>query len=380
MTEENAEAGTITKVTTSERDRGKMRDDLVAWLHTTVGADSDPEITHFEAPESNGMSSETILFDAQWTENGLRSSHELVMRLAPDPNVFPVFEFYDLTQQFQAIALIAEHTSIPVPEVLWDEPGSDALGAPFFIMRRVHGVVPPDVMPYTFGDCWVTDASDEDRQRIESGTIEVLAKLREIPDPLDTFAVLANPRSDTSQSPLRQHVEANKRWLNWATNGVGSPLIDECFEWLEAHWPEEESEAVVSWGDARIGNVMYRDFEPVAVLDWEMAALAPSEIDLAWFIYLHRFFDDLAVDLGVPGLPDFIRRDRVEAAFAERTGHQPRDMDWYLMYAATRHGIVFTRVGRRLAHLGEGELPEDPDDLIIHGSTLRKMLDGTYWE
>ena len=32
---------------------------------------------------------------------------------------------------------------------------------------------------------------------------------------------------------------------------------------------------------ARIGNVMYKDFEPVGVLDWEMAALGPREMDIA---------------------------------------------------------------------------------------------------
>ena len=32
------------------------------------------------------------------------------------------------------------------------------------------------------------------------------------------------------------------------------------------------------WGDARVGNVLYRDFEPVAVLDWEMVTLGPCRV------------------------------------------------------------------------------------------------------
>ena len=39
---------------------------------------------------------------------------------------------------------------------------------------------------------------------------------------------------------------------------------------------------VLSWGDARIGNIIYAGFEPAAVLDWEMAALGPRELDVSW--------------------------------------------------------------------------------------------------
>jgi len=365
----------VPKLTTSTRDRAVMRSQLEGWLPTQLPADAEPVITHFEAPESNGMSSETILLDVDWAEGGERTSHQLVMRLAPAEDSFPVFDTYDLTKQFHTMRLIGEYTDIPVPEVLWDEPDSAALGAPFFIMGRIDGIVPPDVMPYPFGS-WITEATDEERDLLTRSSVEVLAKLRAIPDPETTFSLLANP--STGDSPLRQHVAASRAWLDWSTAGEGSPLLERAFQWLDDNWPDE-SPTIVSWGDARIGNTMYRDFEPVAVLDWEMAALAPAEVDLAWFIFLHRFFDDLTVSFGMEGMPDFIRRDKVEALYTEFTGYTPKDMDWYLMYAATRHGIVFTRTTRRAVHFGEAEMPEDPDDVIMHRATIEAMMAGTYW-
>ncbi len=66
-----------------------------------------------------------------------------------------------------------------------------------------------------------------------------------------------------------------------------------------------------SWGDARIGNMMFEDFTPVAVLDWEMASIGPREIDIGWMIYIHRFFQDMVEDLGMPGMPHILRRDTV---------------------------------------------------------------------
>jgi len=87
-----------------------------------------------------------------------------------------------------------------------------------------------------------------------------------------------------------------------------SPLIERAFEHLRATWPEETS-TVVSWGDSRIGNVMYDGFEPCAILDWEMAGLGPRELDLGWLAFMHCFFQKLFEGMGLEGLPDFLRPD-----------------------------------------------------------------------
>jgi aminoglycoside phosphotransferase (APT) family kinase protein len=137
---------------------------------------------------------------------------------------------------------------------------------------------------------------------------------------------------------------------------------------------------VLSWGDSRIGNVLYRDFEPAAILDWEMASLGPAELDVAWLITLHAFFEDVAKTYELPGLPDFLRRDDVVAQYESLTGHTPRDLDFYCVYASTRHAIIMSRIGRRSIHFGETEPPADIDELIPHRAMLEAMLAGTYWQ
>jgi aminoglycoside phosphotransferase (APT) family kinase protein len=138
---------------------------------------------------------------------------------------------------------------------------------------------------------------------------------------------------------------------------------------------------VLSWGDARIGNIIYQGFEPAAVLDWEMAALGPRELDVAWFVFLHRFFQDIAQVFGLDGLPDFLRRSDVERQYQEQTGYQLRDMDFYLVYAAVRHANVMARVKRRMIHFGEDSVPADPDDYVMHRASLELLLAGTYgWD
>jgi aminoglycoside phosphotransferase (APT) family kinase protein len=110
-----------------------------------------------------------------------------------------------------------------------------------------------------------------------------------------------------------------------------------------------------------------------------MAALAPPEVDLGWMCYLHLFFQDLAVDLGAPGLPDMFRPVDVARSYSALSGRPVKDLTWFIAFAAMRHGAIMRRVTERAIHFGEATMPTDVDDLIIHRNTLRAMLDGSYW-
>jgi aminoglycoside phosphotransferase (APT) family kinase protein len=141
------------------------------------------------------------------------------------------------------------------------------------------------------------------------------------------------------------------------------------FDWLDANRPDDAGGTVLSWGDARIGNVLYRDFRPVAVLDWEMAGLGPRELDLAWLVFAHRVFEHLAARFGAAGMPHFMRPDDVAAAYERKAGHTPRDLDFYMAYSAVQWGVVFLRTGFRSVHFGEREMPDDPEE-FFHAKDL----------
>jgi aminoglycoside phosphotransferase (APT) family kinase protein len=106
--------------------------------------------------------------------------------------------------------------------------------------------------------------------------------------------------------------------------------------------------------------MMFRDFEPVAVLDWEMAAVGPREMDLAWMVFLHRFLDDLAVQAGLPGHAHFMRLADVAATYESYTGHTPKDLEFYTIYASLRHAIVMSRVARRRSSSARWRCPTTP--------------------
>ncbi|MEX2255209.1 MAG: phosphotransferase family protein [Acidimicrobiia bacterium] len=359
---------------TSTRDPDATRGALEAWLATALPAGAEPTVTSLDAPSTNGMSSETVLLDASWNDDGVRREHALVVRIAPDPANVPVFPEYDLDRQAQTMRVVREHCDVPIPKVLWSERDPSVLGSPFFVMERINGIVPPDILPYNMVS-WVTEASPDELRRMQDATVSALARLHRIDRPEERFAFL--PGADGDRSPLTRHVDEQREYYEWVVaDGGRSPLIERSFEWLDAHWPAEEGPTVLSWGDSRIGNVLYRDFAPVAVLDWEMASLGPAELDVGWLITLHAFFEDVATTYGLPGLPDFLRCDDVVATYESLTGYAPRDLDFYNAYASTRHAIIMSRIGRRAMHFGEAEMPADIDDLIPHRAMLERMLAG----
>jgi aminoglycoside phosphotransferase (APT) family kinase protein len=136
---------------------------------------------------------------------------------------------------------------------------------------------------------------------------------------------------------------------------------------------------VFNWGDSRIGNMLWRDFEPVAVLDWEMATVGPREVDLAWMIFLHAFFQDLAARFEMPGLPEFMDREEIATTYEELSGHRVRDLEWFEVFAALRFAIVSVRTSTRGIAYGSMEKPDDPDDLVMFRGLLEQMLAGSYW-
>jgi aminoglycoside phosphotransferase (APT) family kinase protein len=364
----------IDRLEHSSRDLSALPAVMSKWLSAVMPGGATPEITVESGVDSNGMSSETIILTGRWEESGQPREQKWVARVAPTAEDVPVFTEYRMDHQFDVIRLVGEQTDIPVPVVRWLEPTGKVLGTQFFLMDYVEGRVPPDVMPYTFGGNWFADASATDQRELQDKTVEVIAKLHSIPEPESTFGFL-NDGSDPNA--LRRNLNWLKSWYAWAVPDIGaSALIERSLDWLESNFPADvaASDAVLVWGDSRVGNVLYDGFSPAAVLDWEMATLGPREMDAAWMIFAHNVFQELAGLAGMPGLPDFMREDDVRATYAELTGVELGDLHWFYVYSGVIWACVFMRTSARRVRFGEIEKPEDVESLFYHGSLLKRLI------
>ena len=273
--------------------------------------------------------------------------------------------------------LVRAHTDVPAPEVAFLERDSSWLQTPFLVMRRIDGEAPPDIPPYVF-EGWIADATPEQRRQLQDSSVSILARLHEITPATHDLSFLAQPEHGTDRArpaaripalvlrvgAQRRVVPADRAHVRVARRATGPT----------------EGETVLNWGDARIGNMLYRDFEPAAVLDWEMATVGPREVDVAWMIFLDRFFDDLAERFGVPTIPGFMDRADIVATYEQLTGHTVHALEWFEVLAALRFAIVSVRTSTRGIAYGQMEQPDDPDDLIMFrgpaGEDARRHLLG----
>jgi aminoglycoside phosphotransferase (APT) family kinase protein len=362
----------------SSRDAAAVPRLLEEWLARELPEGAAPAVTLHSSIDANGMSSETLVLDAAWTgEDGSPRTAEYVARVAPSQDDFPVFAHYDLADQYDAMRIVAEQTDVPVPRVGLSEPTGSVLGTPFFLMDRVEGVVPPDVLPYTFGGNWLFDAGPADQRRLQDASVEVVAALHAIPDAATTFAFLDPARHGHEQSStVERNLAAVKEWYEFAIPDIGrSPLVERALAWLESHVPTPSGDPVLCWGDARIGNIMYRDFAPVAVLDWEMATLGPRELDVSWMVFAHQVFESISGMLELPGMPHFLREEDVVARYEDLTGATLGDLDWYHVYNGLEWCVVFMRTGARQIHFGEIERPEDIETLFHCKPLVERYLE-----
>ncbi len=325
------------------RDVDVTRTQLAAWLRRKLPHASEVAVGEIGLPSGSGFSNETLLIDAAWREEGAPVAARLVARVKP--TAYAIFPEYDLQRQYRTMELLAP-TYVPVPRMRWYEDDASVLGQPFYVMDRVDGVIPSDHPPFTTGG-WLFDAAPAEQAELAHSALAVLGELHRLDWRALGFSFLARP--EYGSTPFRQQLGYYTMMLRWAASGRAMPVVDATLGWLETHCPSDEPPPSLTWGDARIGNMIFRDFRPVAVLDWEMATLGPGEVDLAWWLVLDRYH---AEGVGAAPLPGFPSRDRVVAQWEDAVGRRARHLFYYEVWGAFRFALVLIRIADQMTEYG----------------------------
>jgi aminoglycoside phosphotransferase (APT) family kinase protein len=325
----------------TERSIEKTRDDLARWLAGRIPDARDIEIRSLGGPEETGFSSDTLLFDFTWTENGARRVEPVVVRL--EPSGFPVFPSYEIAWQYKLMDGL-RGVGVPTPRMLWLEEDPSCLGARFYVMERVEGRIPPDRPPYHM-DGWMLQAAPAERASLWRSGIEAMACVHRADWRALGFGFLDRP--EFGKTGIDQQLGYYERYLAWALGSDRHSTCERAMKWLRANQPSEEP-VRLCWGDARIGNMIFRDGKCVAVLDWEMATLGNPAEDLAWYMYLDRHHCE---GIGVPRLEGFPSREETVAQWENLTGLDGRStLDYYEIFAGLRFAAIMVRVVRHMKH------------------------------
>ena len=328
----------------SLRDAHATADALARFLDRETDFD-DVEVTILETPTGSGFSSETVIFDVMADDpSGGRRQVPCVARI--EPTGYGLYQAFDLETQWRVIDTLARSTNVPVPRIIaHDTTDASCLGRPFFVMERIDGVVPADSPPYTVRG-WLVDATPEQRRHTYRRGIEVLADIHRT----DWAGLGLDFLLDSSINPvgLERQLRHDEQFFDWIADGRELPLCAQALAWLGRHVPDDD-ELLLSWGDARLGNMLFRDFEPVAVLDWEMVTLSPRAADVGWWLVFNKIHTEGIGRQNLDGIP--VDAEAV-SMYEHAAGHAVRDLLFYEVRAALRAALLLVRYADHLVATG----------------------------
>ena len=364
---------------------------LAAWLRArlteasgteatgTAGTGTEVTAVDIAAPSRAGVgqSSDTWLFQARWAERGQPRTADLVLR--KQPGYDGIFLRPDAGREFTVLQNLAPYPSVPVPPVRWVERDPAVLGAPFFVMDQVPGIVPSG-RPSIHVTGWLTTLTPARRRLAWQSSVDAIAALHDVPwrrshaflavddaPPVDDSAA---PPADDAASGVDRYLRHMTEWYHWTAAGRDFPVTDAALAHLLAHAPGATAcPPVLTWGDARPGNIIFDPERcvPAALIDWEVAAIAPPEADIAhWLI-----FDDFATSAaGIERLPGYATRDEIIGRYEAASGRRLGDVGYFEIAQALF--LATTLIRQADAHVRRGTLPAGTR--MGHDNALTQML------
>jgi aminoglycoside phosphotransferase (APT) family kinase protein len=236
------------------------------------------------------------------------------------------------------------HSTVPLAPLVGYEPDATLLGAPFFVMGFVDGVVPIENPLYTTQGFFVDATPTQRRTMIENG-LRMLAQVHSV----DYHAAGLDWLVPDGVVPgTRQQLDVWERYARHELGGRTHPLFDEAMSWLRARVPDDPF-VCLCWGDPRPGNVIWRDFAPACATDFEAVSIASPDQDLGWWLMFDHWVHET---YGVARLEGEPTRDEQRAIYAGFAGRDIPTSTFHEIFAATRYAAIVVRVMNRTVERG----------------------------
>ena len=151
------------------------------------------------------------------------------------------------------------------------------------------------------------------------------------------------------------HERQVDRWTAFLERIEGRQLpgFDVAAEWLRAHRPIDFVPGLMH-GDYQFANVMFRHGSPArlaAIVDWEMGTVGDPKLDLGWVVqsWPADTNDPAISGSGYADLYGMPSRDQLVQYYSEVSGRQVDDLDYYIILAKWKLGVVLEQGYQRAA-------------------------------
>jgi aminoglycoside phosphotransferase (APT) family kinase protein len=262
-------------------------------------------------------------------------SREKVLRRPPFGS--KVKTAHDMGREFRVLSKLHAHYP-PAPRVLLFCDDLSILGAPFYLMDPIHGLilrkdVPPDL-----------NFSAEVATRLSESFIENLAQLHSLDYSAIGLADLGKPQGYLERQ-IRGWIE---RYHGSKTHDL--PEVETISNWLRQNMPPEQSPALIH-NDYKYDNVV---LDPnnlariIGVLDWEMCTLGDPLTDLgtalAYWIDAGDPPEMLATRWGPTTYPGSLTRTQLVQFYAKKSGRDVSNMPFYVAFSRFKIAVIVQQI------------------------------------
>lgn len=269
---------------------------------------------------------------------------------------------HDMPREARILSVL-ELRHIPAPRALVTCEDVSVIGAPFYLMNVVHGVI-------LRGSKAPADYDEAAFARLSERFVDTLVAIHGATPSDPVIGGLGKPMGYVA----RQVEGWTARWEKSRTDDV--PSMEALAQWLAANQPSESGGCLVH-NDFKYDNLVLdptRPGEIVAVLDWEMATVGDPLLDIgtsmAYWVEAGDHPAFKALGLGITALPGNFTRAQLWERYLQKSGRAPRPSAFYhafglfkvaviaqQIYARYRKGMTkderFSRLGEAVRLLGE---------------------------
>lgn len=250
---------------------------------------------------------------------------------------------HDMGREFRVLSkLHAVYPPAPKPLLYCEDP--EVLGAPFYLMQRLRGmVVRRELVPPLAG------APDACRV-LSRAMVDNLARLHAVDLDAAGLRDFGKP-----EGYVRRQIEGwTKRWQDARTDEV--PEMESVGRWLAERMPAE-SDAAIIHNDYKLDNMLLDPEDPsriTGVLDWEMATIGDPLMDLGTALSYWAQADDppefLACAISPTASPGFFTRREVVERYGEVSGRVMGDPSYYYVYGLFKLAVILQQIYYRYVH------------------------------
>jgi aminoglycoside phosphotransferase (APT) family kinase protein len=265
---------------------------------------------------------------------------EMVLRRPPFGS--KVKSAHDMAREYRVLSKL--HSAFPAaPHVLLYSEDTSVIGAPFYLMEPIHGIIlrkdPPPGMNFT----------PETARGLSEALVDNIARLHALDYGAIGLGDLGKP-----QGYLERQVRG---WTEryYASKTHDYAVADQIAAWLQGHLPISTGASLVH-NDYKYDNLVLDPAEVtrvIGILDWEMSTIGDPLSDLgtslAYWVDAQDPDELQAVRWSPSSYPGSFTRAQIVERYAQKTGRDVSSMPYYLAFGRFKVAVILQQIYYRYA-------------------------------